>query len=277
MADSRKFAVTARSKVVFAIAVSTSLLFFTIAIGCARPGEAAEASTRATTSNRGHAPVVIELFTSEGCSSCPPADDLVADLIGEANSHQEPVYALAFHVDYWDRLGWRDSFSSADYSSRQRRYAAALGTGQVYTPQLVVNGRIGFDGSDAREARKQIRTAAEQPSAAQLVMTPRKPTGGKLTIDYAVRGAPKLSVLNAALVERSVATSVERGENAGRTLRHANVVRAFGTASLADQNTGKIELKLPESLDPKNTSLIGFIQDDKSMAVLGAAAADLPS
>jgi hypothetical protein len=244
-----------------------------IGLGCTQISDAAEPSTRPATGPAG-APVVIELFTSEGCSSCPPADDLLADLIGEAQSHAQPVYAMAFHVGYWDRLGWRDPFSAGEFTVRQRRYATAFGTDQVYTPQMVINGKSGFVGSDGTEARKQIRAAMTEHVATELAMKPEKGPNGRLTIACTLADAPKGSLLNVALVERSVTTHVQRGENAGRTLRHCNVVRAFGTAMLSDRNTATIELKPPASLDPKNAMLIGFLQDGKSMSVLGASTAD---
>jgi hypothetical protein len=246
-----------------------------VGLGCARTGEAAEASTQPA-AGPVSAPVVVELFTSEGCSSCPPADDLLADLTREAQSHGQPVYAMAFHVDYWDRLGWRDPFSSADFSARQHRYATTFGSDQVYTPQMVINGKSGFAGSDATEARKQIRAAMEERVATEIVMKAERAADGRLTIACTVTGAPKASVLNVALVERSVTSHIQRGENAGRTLRHCNVVRAFGSATLTEGNTAKIELKPPESLGSNNAMLIGFVQDGKSMVVVGASTADLP-
>jgi len=251
-----------------------ALFLLSVSLGCARSGDAADASTRPA-QVASHAPVVIELFTSEGCSSCPPADGLLAELISEAQAHGQPVYCMAFHVDYWDRLGWRDPFSSAAFSTRQHRYAAAFGSDQVYTPQLVINGKSGFDGSDAAEARRQIRAAMEGPVATEVVMKAEKTAGG-LTVAYRVRDAPEDAVLNVALVERSVTTRVERGENAGRTLRHANVVRAFGTASLSKSNSASIDLTPPESLEPANALLIGFVQDQKTMVIAGASTADLP-
>jgi hypothetical protein len=95
---------------------------------------------------------VVELFTSEGCSSCPPADRLLARIADEAAHSGQPVYALAFHVGYWDRLEWSDRFADPAFSRRQERYAAALGMPAVYTPEMIVNGRASFVGSDERRA-----------------------------------------------------------------------------------------------------------------------------
>src|SRR6476620_3102500 len=109
---------------------------------------------------------VVELFTSEGCSSCPPADAVLARLAADTRDRGLAVYPLAFHVDYWDRLGWRDPHSAKAYTDRQYAYAAALGAaGQVYTPQMVVNGTAAFAGSNAREADRQVAAALVRPAA----------------------------------------------------------------------------------------------------------------
>jgi hypothetical protein len=220
--------------------------------------------------------VVIELFTSEGCSSCPPADDLLANLVNEAKSTLQPVYAMAFHVDYWDGLGWRDPFSSPDSSARQRTYAAAFGTDQVYTPQMIINGNPGFIGSDAIEARKQIRKALEKAATSEVMIDAKRESDGRLTVAYAIKGAAKGAVLNVVAVETNAVSQVQRGENAGRSLRHVNVVRAFATASLTEKKVGKIELKAPGSLNAKNALIVGFVADGNTMTVTGAAGAGFP-
>src|SRR5579872_1730072 len=110
-------------------------------------------------------PVVIELFTSEGCSSCPPADRLLARLENEQPVPQAEILVMEEHVDYWDQLGWRDPFSAASYTQRQQEYALAFGTEDVYTPEMVVDGRPGFTGSDDRRALEAIRDSASAPHA----------------------------------------------------------------------------------------------------------------
>jgi hypothetical protein len=109
---------------------------------------------------------VVELFTSEGCSSCPPADDILVDIAREARQSKRAIYPLAFHVDYWDQLGWKDPFGSAAYSRRQDDYVAAFGGEGPYTPQMVVNGRVGFVGSRREQAQREIARALEQPATA---------------------------------------------------------------------------------------------------------------
>src|SRR5690242_9871377 len=117
-------------------------------------------------------PVVIELFTSEGCSSCPPADDVLAMMVKEQPVPGAQIIGLGEHVDYWDRLGWRDQFSSADFTARQNDYASrAFHTDSIYTPQLIVNGAEQVVGSDARKVKQAIAKAAQRPSPITLAVT----------------------------------------------------------------------------------------------------------
>ncbi len=177
--------------------------------------------------------VLLELFTSEGCSSCPPADLLLEQLTGGELAAGVEVVPLSFHVDYWNHLGWRDPYSNADYSRRQESYAAVLGS-DVFTPQLVVDGEAQLVGSDRREALAAIERAAKRPRASVEVArvadpqaAPRK-TAWKIAIDAGpVTQRPALTYLFVAVTEDGLASSVARGENAGKTLRHVGVVRVL--------------------------------------------------
>jgi len=167
---------------------------------------------------QGSSPLVVELYTSEGCSSCPPADALLFDL-----RENQDVIALAFHVDYWDYLGWRDRFATSDFTNRQRGYARALGSPMVYTPQLVVNGAEHVVGS----ARSKVLAAIDDVRAHRRI---------DLDIDLEMSDHHTLTVNIPAADYRGEATiwfvryaleaetPVSSGENAGRLLRHANVV-----------------------------------------------------
>ncbi len=211
---------------------------------------------------------VVELFTSEGCSSCPPADQLLVDL---AERGDAGLLVLAFHVDYWNRLGWRDPFSDAAYSQRQRAYARSFASGRVYTPQMIVNGRREFVGSRRREAEAAVRQALEQPASAGITLRPSM-IGDVVSVEYAVDGAPSGAVLHLALVQRRAEQAIPRGENKGRTLRHANVVRAFETV-LADAGTQT--LTLPRGLQPNEAAIIAYVQHPETMHIAGAAQAAL--
>ena len=144
---------------------------------------------------------VVELFTSEGCSSCPPADDLLGEIVKDAQKGQQRVYCLSFHVDYWNSLGWRDLYSDPAFSRRQLEYAMAFKSDQIYTPQMVVNGSTGFVGSD-RTPRKQIDAALKQPVRAAVKLSQEQTKdASSVVFAYEVRRAARGSVLNVAVVE----------------------------------------------------------------------------
>jgi hypothetical protein len=219
---------------------------------------------------------VVELFTSEGCSSCPPADDVLAEL---AKTSDRPVYALAFHVDYWDDLGWPDRFASHESTMRQRAYARAFGTSGVYTPQMIVGGTEQFTGSDRDRATAAVGRALSRPADLQLVVRTQPSGPDAVTVDFEAPGAPVGAVLNVAVVERSASTSVRAGENAGKTLHHANVVRAFLAAPFRAP-AGSVVLQLPPSLAREGAEVIAYLQqpstDHGGMPILGATRAQLP-
>src|SRR6185312_9342641 len=165
---------------------------------------------------------VVELFTSEGCSSCPPADDLVAKI--EKETAGTPVYILAYHVDYWNRLGWKDAYSSADFSKRQNEYARYLHIQSVYTPQIVVNGKTEFVGSQEGTLRNVIRAGLQKAAEGALSLSVVKSDKNEVSVKYTAEGADKNSVLLIALVQKHAQTKVMRGENAGHTLSHVQIV-----------------------------------------------------
>ena len=217
---------------------------------------------------------VVELFTSEGCSSCPPADAVLAKLVGESREKPEAIYLLAFHVDYWDSLGWKDHFSDAAYSQRQYEYVQALGLDSAYTPQMVVNGKEEFLGSDEARARRGIAAALERPPTLTVQLTAGSITHGALPVDFAVSGSSRV-VLRLALVERNLESQVSRGENSGRRLKHENVVRVFQSVPVGPTRKGHASIPLPASLVTSHASLIAYAQDPESLEILGAAAVDL--
>lgn len=218
---------------------------------------------------------VVELFTSEGCSSCPPADAVLADL----STSDRPVYVLAFHVDYWDDLGWPDRFASHENTLRQRAYARAFGTSGVYTPQMIVGGTEQFTGSDRDRAAGAVARALSHPAEVQLVLRPRASGRDAVTVDFDAPDAPSGAVLNIAVVEHSASTSVRAGENAGKTLHHTNVVRAFLSTPFRAPS-GSALLHVPSSLPRDGAELIAYVQQPSSdrggMPILGAARGQLP-
>ncbi len=252
-----------------------SLVLATLSGGC-RPGSTSIPEARAdegAATSKGVA--VVELFTSEGCSSCPPADDVLADL---ANATDRPVYALAFHVDYWDDLGWPDRFASHESTQRQSAYARAFGKGGLYTPQMIVGGVEAFTGSDRSRALTSVADELSRPAPVGLAIHPRWSGSAALAVAYEASAAPPGAVLNVALVERSVSSRVQAGENAGKTLQHANVVRAFVTQPLV--LTGAVTLAWPTSMPRDGAQLVAYAQQPSAghgMPVLGATQTPLPS
>jgi hypothetical protein len=240
-----------------------------------RSGGTSVTEARADESNGADGAVaVVELFTSEGCSSCPPADDLLASL---AESRDRRIYPLAFHVDYWDELGWPDRFASHAYTARQQAYSRAFGVRGVYTPQMVVGGAEEFTGSDRGRADALLAQALSQPAKVRLSIQSRPASQDGATVDYTVSEVPTGAVLNVAVVERRATTSVRSGENAGKTLRHANVVRGFVSVPLTAP-AGSIMVPFPASLSRDHAELTGFVQRETlaaGMPVLGAARAPL--
>lgn len=220
---------------------------------------------------------VVELFTSQGCSSCPPADAALRQIATVAGDNELPVYVLSFHVDYWNRLGWTDPYSDAAYSARQRAYASASGSKRVYTPQMIVSGKTEFLGSDKSKAHEAITKALGRRALSQVSLKLSKSSdSGGLGVQYEVEGTREGRLLNVAIVETPSANKVDRGENGGRTLQHVNVVRAFETVRL-EGATGQVELELPKEFDLKRAEIIAYVQDPKSLAITGATVVSVGS
>ncbi len=207
---------------------------------------------------------VVELFTSQGCSSCPPADALTAKLLED---YKENVFVLAFHVDYWDYLGWKDNFSSSAYSQRQQWYGNIFHLNSVYTPQIVVNGTDQFVGSDKTKLYNTVKYSLQQQSK-NIIKISATGDNSKIKVTYTT-GATNTK-LNFALVQLHAQTKVQRGENAGSTLQHVNVVRDFITIPSAKAN-GEIQLLLPAGLSKDSCAVIAFVQDDTSREITSAA------
>jgi hypothetical protein len=218
----------------------------------------------------GRVPVIVELFTSEGCSSCPSADAALRELETAQSVPGVEVIALGEHVDYWNRLGWKDAFSAPAYTARQRQYAQGFGTGS-YTPQAVVNGRYEMVGSHTGELATTVAKAAQAPRATVGVRV--RQGRAEVRVQSLPAGTPMAEVL-LALTESGLSSQVGRGENAGRLLRHAAVVRqllplgrvgADGTFS-ADQ-----ALALPTAWQRPNLRAVVMVQEVASRHIIGVA------
>lgn len=212
---------------------------------------------------------LIELFTSQGCSSCPSADDNLTELMKDATIKGKKVYALAFHVDYWNRLGWKDPFSSSKYSDRQSMYVSALHLQSAYTPQMIVNGETQFVGSDNKLARSAIAKGLATSNDYSLTLGSASTTDGDVsTIPYRIEGNIVGKKLCIAIVENGKVTNVKSGENRGRTLQNNHVVMWFD--SITPDQFGSITLPKEQIKNRSNVDVVIFLQDERTKKILAA-------
>ncbi len=214
---------------------------------------------------------LVELFTSQGCSSCPAADRLLGSYATGSNDHIIPI---AFHVDYWNRLGWHDPFSNAAFSDRQRAYADRFNSETVYTPQAVVNGREEMVGSDASTIAAAVSRAMAVQSTTTVSINNAVAKAGAISFSYNITGSYDKAVINAALVQRQVQTAIRAGENRGVNLLNYNVVRDFKTIA-ALQNTGTLELNLPAGAKVADFSIVIFLQREGQREMMAVTKKDM--
>jgi hypothetical protein len=233
-------------------------------------------------------PVIVELFTSEGCSSCPPADRLLAKLIEKQPVAKVEIIGMEHHVDYWDRLGWRDPFSSGALTVRQSEYGGAFRLRSIYTPQMVVDGILQFVGSERGDALDAIAKAARQPKAnvsLAVLLSAAEGRDRRLTFWAEARDVPEevqseqLEVV-LAILEDGLASDVSRGENRGKLLRHRGVTRHFAT--IGTMNSGgaptfshKGSVVLDPSWRVENLKAVVFLQAETSRRIIGASSVAL--
>jgi hypothetical protein len=204
-------------------------------------------------------PVIVELFTSEGCSSCPPADDLLADLERRQPIANADLIVLSEHVDYWNSLGWQDPFSAPVFTQRQQSYAAMLRSTDVFTPQTVIDGHFATVGSRRTDILKAIKASAQSAKPDLQITVSREG-------DTVIIGVPATTRGNVwvALTEASVVSRVKHGENVGKTLQHVGVVRSL--KKLSGNQTRIIVDKSWRS----DLRVVAFVQDGESGKILQA-------
>ena len=217
---------------------------------------------------------VVELFTSEGCSSCPSADKLAARI--QKEYADKPVYILAFHVDYWNRLGWKDVFSDPAFTRRQRQYASLLKLSTVYTPQAVVDGQTEFVGSQEATMRKAIAEGLARKVSSKILLDNVKSTGEQVSVNYKISGSITNSSLILTLVQKTAESKVRSGENAGRTLSHVQITRAIQTVNLNGKASGTGQISVPTELKLTDLELIALLQNNNSGEIIAANRSVLP-
>ena len=230
-------------------------------------------SSVALAQQSGNGFAVVELFTSQGCGSCPAAETVLKKEMDDAIKNNKPVYFLSFHVDYWNKYGWKDPYSSIKYSRRQNNYVSATGSNEVFTPQVFVNGNTGFVGSDSKRLNSEIEKGLKAVSKQKLTITVEKTLNDTLHLNYTAGKADINANIIVAVVQKSVTTKITKGENIGRTLVQDNVVRLYEVYPVATKGTlllktNKLELN-------KNFQLIAFIQNKQSKKISAATALTL--
>lgn len=217
---------------------------------------------------------VIELFSSQGCSSCPPADKLLSKTIADAKKDGKKIFALSFHVDYWNRLGWSDPFSDKKFTQRQDEYASIMELSSVYTPQIIVNGSHEFIGSKENELNDALAEALSiKTTAGFKTLTTTLEDGKPPQVHYALEGDYEECKINFALVSLIETTSVKRGENGGRTLVNENVARQFISAPA--NASGEVDFSTTPLPVKNNMAIIAYIQRSKDLKITGAALAEI--
>ena len=242
------------------LAIISTALFYTNSSAANKKKE------KTVNSNEAAGFVVMELFTSQGCSSCPAADEISGMYALENDEH---IIPLAFHVDYWNRLGWIDSFSNSLYSRRQSEYAERFALESIYTPQLIINGKKQLVGSDKNNIATITSEFLKEKSPVIIKLTAIKTAENKVEVNYTLNKILPHSAINAALVQRNVITQIKAGENRGLKLNNYNVVRDFKTMQLTNAE-GNFILQLPRGSSSANYQVVLFVQENSSGIIQGA-------
>jgi hypothetical protein len=247
---------------IFSLAVIVALV--TASFSCADSSVENDHAKNTSSISTGKGFAVVELFTSEGCSSCPPADDAVAKLL---KAHSSNVYVLGYHVDYWDNLGWKDSFSNAAYTQLQRDYAKTFKLSSVYTPQVVVNGTEQFVGSNESKLNTVVNNSLQQSSNIKLNVDAKAGDDHEITVHFSTDAAN--ANVHVALIQLYATDKIQRGENSGATLHHVNIVRDIKIEAASEN--GVAVLKLPDNLNRENCKVIAFVQNKNDEKIIAAS------
>ena len=216
---------------------------------------------------------LVELFTSEGCSSCPPADEVMEELQREYKDKN--VLLLAFHVDYWDQLGWKDIFSSANFTERQNYYASVFNLSSVYTPQAIINGSEEFVGSNKSGLEKAVEDHLKEVSTAAINLNAKETSAGKIQISYSTQGNnSENEQLVLLLVQNQATNKIGRGENEGRTLHHINIVKEISYLPIPSKEEIAAFVILSEN-KKEDFFIAAFVQNKKTGKITALAASKI--
>lgn len=252
-----------------------------VAIAGANSEQSAPAQNTSKRADR--TPVIVELFTSEGCSTCPPADALLKKLEKDQPIAGAEVIGLEEHVDYWNHDGWVDPYSGAEWTYRQQEYVARFKGQTPYTPQMIVDGEKEFVGNNGRDAQEMIRQATQLEKAEVSVATETTAKSDTQRVEVRVGKVPATGEQDradvwVAVTEQGLQTSVKAGENKDRTWEHAAIVRSLQKiGSVTSKGSAPFEanpqIKLKSNWKKENLRIVVFVQERKSLRILGAASA----
>ena len=218
---------------------------------------------------------VVELFTSEGCSSCPPADELLNNVNAAAIKEGKNIFILAYHVDYWNRLGWKDPYSKLQFTKRQENYSRVLPEKEMYTPQVVINGKASFIGSKRDLLNENINAAFNEHPKESINIQRDSLRNDTIYLSYKISNTNGDYVLRIAFTESGLISNVTKGENAGKHLKHDCVVRSF-TSYEIPAVTGNLKILANVFSGNISRKIIAFIQQKKDMHIVAAVAIDFP-
>lgn len=244
--------------------IAAGILFSAGLSSCTAPIE--KVSAQEGTQTIGNPFAVVELFTSEGCTSCPKAEALMPKM---KEKYKDQVFILEYHVDYWDRNGWKDHYSDHSYSARQQDYASFFNPNAVtiYTPQAIVNGKTGINGSNRVSLERLIGKELKENSGRNISLSVPKSNDNQITVAYNTN-LGNSEVLHIALVQLKAETDITSGENEGKKLPHDYIVRDIETTK---RDKGELQLTLPDNLPASAFHIIGFVQHTVNYHITGAA------
>lgn len=261
-----KITIIAMQKILFRIVLAAVLIIGVVFVSNAQASNTNEISIK------GEPVVLLELFTSQGCSSCPPADELLSEISETYNNRK--VFTLSYHVDYWNYIGWKDPFSSKKYSDKQRVYAQKFRSRSIYTPQLVVNGSEHFVGSSELKLKAAIkRYLKKYKSDENISIQALKRNGNTINASYIFNGDSDNKNLRAVLVVKEKTTHIKRGENRNLTLTNKNIVAAEVSSKLIAE--ANIKLQIPSWIENKDELSLVLIAEDEDLTTITATALEI--
>lgn len=227
-------------------------------------------------------PILVELFTSEGCSSCPPADDVLQQLDRQQPVAGAEIIVMSEHVDYWNSLGWRDPFSAELYTDRQNAYASSFGNGNIYTPQMVVDGQAEFIGNDLSEAIGAVAGAAHESKSA-IAIQQISSDGASTRFRVQLETVPALASGDSAdvylaIVENNLSSKVVRGENKGHLLSHVAVVRVLNTVGHLTPSrpfSAESTIRISNNWKRADLQVIAFVQTNRKRHIVALSRVSL--